>query len=134
MNRSQYDAYLNLFNSRDYDGVTSHFKHDAVIAFADIRLRGHDAIRRFYAFFHDHVSEQIRVNRFLSDDRSVMLEAVVRLEGKKRLTPEAIENHGYASILPLEKGQVIEIPQFIHYHLDGGEFSTALCAIATFEI
>jgi len=134
MNRDQYDAYLAFFNGRNYDGVVSHFNLDAIVAFADVRLQGHDAIRRFYGFFHDYVSEQIRVDRFLGDDESVMLEATVRIEAKKDLTQEILLQEGYPSLVPLSKGQVVEIPQFIHYHLKGGKFSTALCAMAMFGI
>ncbi len=132
MDQEKYDAYLAHFNSRNYDGVVSHFNPDATVAFADVILQGHDEIRRFYGFFHDYVSERIHVDRFLADDQSVMLEATVRVEAKKDLTQEILAQEGYPSLVPLGKGQVIELPQFIHYHLKDGKFSTARCAIAMF--
>ena len=132
MNRADYDTYLSHFNNRNYDGVVAHFNPDATVAFADVSLKGHDAIRKFYAFFHDHVVETIRVDRFLSDEQSVMMEAVVRVEAKKALTPEILQAQGYPSLAPLSAGQVIELPQFIHYHLENGKFSTARCVIAIF--
>lgn len=132
MNRKDYDVYLSCFNNRNYDGVTSYFNTDAAISFADVNLKGHDGIRNFYNFFHDYVSETIRVDRYLADDQSVMMEAVVKLEGKKDLTPEILQAQGFPSLAPLSAGQVIELPQFIHYHLENGKFRSAQCTIAIF--
>ena len=118
-----------MFNGRDYSGVLAHFNEDAAICFADVRLTGTDEIGRFYSFFHEYVSEEIHVERYLSDENSVMLEAMVRLEGKKDLGPEILKNSEYPSLHPISKGQIIEMPQFIHYRLSGGKFSLVTCLV-----
>lgn len=129
MNEAQYRAYLGLFNARDYDGVLAHFVPDCEVVFAGYGFRGHDVVREFYAFFHDHVDEQISLTRFHGGTETVALEAVVRLEGKKDLTAEMLDEKGLGRLFALARGQVIEVPQFIHYHMRDGKFAKALCAI-----
>jgi hypothetical protein len=129
MQREDYDAYLSCFNARDYEGVLSYFTDDCEVVFAGYCFKGHRAVRDFYAFFHRHVDERITVNRFLADDETIALEVVVRLEGKGGLTPEMLEKMGLSRLFVLEKGQVLEVPQFIHYHLQAGKFAKALCAV-----
>jgi hypothetical protein len=36
---------------------------------------------------------------------------------------------GFERLLTPAAGETIVIPQFIHYHLEGGKFARALCAI-----
>lgn len=129
MNRDQFDAYLAAFNRRDYDAVLSQYTQDGEIVFAGYAFKGHQAVRDFYAFFHAHVDERINVQRFVADDHTVVLEATVRLEGKSALTSGMLEAKGLGNLFQLEKGQVVEVPQFIHYHLRDGKFAKALCAI-----
>lgn len=129
MNLEQYCAYLELFNARDYDGVLSHLHHDAEIVFAGMALRGHQAVRDFYAFFHAHVDETISLNRFLGNDDMVALEGTVRLEARRDLTAEMLAAKGLERLVALKQGDVVEMRQFIHYHLTEGRFSGAECAV-----
>jgi hypothetical protein len=129
MNLEQYRAYLDLFNARDYDGVLSYFHDDAEILFAGYALHGHQAVRDFYAFFHEHVDETISLSRFLSADDIVVLEATVRLEAKHDLTAEMLAEKGLERIVALKRGNVVEMQQFIHYHMVDGRFSRAICAV-----
>ncbi len=129
MDQQAYRAYLDCFNRRDYDGVLAHFSDDPEIGFAGYAFRGRETIRAFYAFFHDHVTETIAIRRFVSDADMIAIEAVVRLEGRKDLTHAALEARGLGRLVPLAAGQIVEIPQFIHYHLRDGKFTHALCAV-----
>jgi len=130
VNRAAYDRYLAAFNARDYDTVLDHFADEFEVVFADVVLRTKPQIRAFYAFLRAYLDERISITRYLSDARTIAMEADVRLEGLKTLTPAMLEERGYGSIVPLDAGQVITIPQFIHYHLDEqGKFVRALCAV-----
>ena len=130
MDRLQYDDYLARFNARDYDGVLSFWADDFEIVFAGYRLRGRDQMLAFYRFFHQYVSESVHPSAFISDDRLLVIEAQVRLEAVQTMTPEIATEHGFGRLFCLPKGQVIEIPQFIHYHLDAsGRFTKAWCAV-----
>ena len=45
------------------------------------------------------------------------------------LTPAALASHGLERLVALQRGQVMTIPQFIHYHLQAGKIVRALCAV-----
>jgi ketosteroid isomerase-like protein len=129
MNRIDYDRYLALFNARDYDGVLAHFADSFELVFAGYVFRTRAEVKRFYEFLHAHVRESVTVHRFVSDGRLVALEADVRLEGIDDVTPAMLAAQGLERIVPIRKGQVITIPQFIHYHLENGKIVKALCAV-----
>jgi hypothetical protein len=131
MDRGAYDQYLLMFNQRHYDGVIGHFAEDCEISFAGYSIRGHQAICDFYAFFHDYVDDRITVTRFHGGAETVAIEAIVRLTGRQDLGAELLHAKGLGGLVPLQQGQVIEIPQFIHYHVQNGKFTRALCAIFT---
>lgn len=129
MDRLAYQRYLGHFNSRDYDSVVAHFQPEAEVRFGGVVLKGQAAIREFYAFFHEYVIETITVSRFAASDQLVALEATVRLEATRELTSGRLAGQGYPGLVPLSAGEVIEMPQFIHYHMVDGKFSLAVCLV-----
>jgi hypothetical protein len=129
MDRADYENYLALFNSRDYDAVLEHFTDDCEVVFAGYCFKGKQPVRDFYAFFHAHTKETITLQHFLAGEDMVALEAVVRLEGIEDMTPKMLEERGLSRLVGLPSGGSIELPQFIHYHLENGKFKKALCSI-----
>src|SRR5688572_7497627 len=118
MDRQTYDDYLRKFNARDYDGFLAFWDDDDVeISVVGTSLRSKEQIRQFYAFLHSYLGEEIVLKNYVSSDEMIALEATVRITGLKALTAETLEAQGLKGFLPLEAGQVVEIPQFIHYHL-----------------
>lgn len=129
MDRKHYDDYLAKFNTRDHEGVLGYYAGDFEIVFAGFRLRGRDELLRFYGFFHRYVRESIAVDRFVSDEHTLVIEARVRLECFVDLSPETLAEAGFPQFLALPKGAVVEMSQFIHYHVEGGKFTKAWCAV-----
>jgi SnoaL-like domain len=129
MDRAAYDRYVERFNARDYDAVLAHFADAFELVFAGHVFRTKDEVRRFYEFLHRHLIETITVQAFVSNESMVAMEADVRLEGLEDITPEALVEQGLEGLVPLRKGEVIIIPQFIHYHLSDGKIVRALCAV-----
>ncbi len=129
MRREAYERYLELFNAKDYEGVLSHFAPEFELVFAGHVFRTPDEVRRFYTFLHAHVEERISLKAFISDDDMVALEADVWLKGLRSPSAEEAAEAGVAGLLLPAPGQVIVIPQFIHYHLKDGKFAKALCAV-----
>lgn len=124
-----YQRYLGYFNSRDYDSVVAHFQPDAEVRFGGVVLKGHAAIREFYAFFHGYVIETITVSRFAGSEQLVALEASVRLEATRDLTADQLTSQGYPGLVPLSAGEIVALDQFIHYHMEDGRFALAACLI-----
>ena len=129
MDRKTYDGYLEKFNARDYDGVLAYYAPEFEITFAGYSFRSREAVLSFYRFLHEYVRESITVDAFVSSDALVALEARVRLEGIRPLPPGAAREAGFEHLMVPAVGQVLEIPQFIHYHLSGGKIVKALCAV-----
>lgn len=129
MSPIDYDAYLAAFNARDYDALLDYYGEEPDVRFAGYRLRGRKAIKDFYSFFHTYVLESIHYNRLIADDDTLVIEAVVRLEALADLTPQILAERGLERLYPLAKGQVVEVPQFIHYHIEKGKFVRAICSV-----
>ena len=129
MDRATYDNYARLFNARDYDGVLDHFADRFELVFAQYVFTTKDQVRKFYAFLHANVDEQVIVRKYVSDATMIAMEADIRLEGKVDMTPAMLAEQALDRIMPIAKGQVITIPQFIHYHLENGKIVKALCAL-----
>lgn len=130
MNRTDYDRYLACFNAKDYDGVLSFWADKFDLQFAGYRFTTPDEVRRFYAFLHEYLKETITVTAYVNDAHMVAMEAIVRIEGLKPLDQATLDAAGYGRLVPLAVGQVVEIPQYIHYHLCDGKIVRAGCAIA----
>ncbi len=129
MNRSEFEKYLRHFNTRAYENLKRYFADDILLKFAGYELAGKDQISRFYQFFHDHVDETIIIHQFAGDDENVMVDVTVRLEARKALTPAVLKENGYEHLVSLGQGDVIEIPQFIHYRIENDRFKEIRCVI-----
>jgi hypothetical protein len=129
LNRSEFDKYLGYFNSRDYKNAKSYFADDLVLQFAGYVIKGKKGFSDFYAFFHKYVDERVIVKQFAGDDENVIIDVIVRLEGKKDLTEKQLKENDYERLGAIKKGQIIEIPQFIHYRIVRGLFKEIRCVI-----
>jgi hypothetical protein len=129
MNRADYDRYAQAFNARDYDTVFDFYADGASIRFFGVDLGTRDAFKRFYAFLHAHVIETLTIERFASSNELVALEGVIRVEATKDLDAATLAAHGLDQFMPIAKGQVQEMRQYIHYHIAYGKFTSVGCAI-----
>lgn len=129
MQRERFDEYIRRFHARDYDGLLEFYGPEPEVIFAGYALRGRAAIKSFYAFLHQYIRESVTVDRYVADAHTVSLEATVRLEGIRDLTPEILAAQGYDRLVSMPAGVIVELPQFIHYHLEHGKFVSARCAI-----
>ncbi|NLD36754.1 MAG: nuclear transport factor 2 family protein [Desulfatiglans sp.] len=128
MTREEFDVYLKKFNSRDYDGFLKYFADDFEMVHVGGSFKTRESVKKFYAFLHNYIKESVIVDRFVSDEYNVVLEARVQIEGVKELTPEAVAASDWPKLTPLKVGQKAVIPQFIHYHLEKGKFKKVVCA------
>ncbi|MBN1907567.1 MAG: nuclear transport factor 2 family protein [Deltaproteobacteria bacterium] len=128
MTREEFDVYLKKFNGRDYDGFLEYFADDFEMIHVGGSFKTRESVKKFYAFLHNYIKESVIVDRFVSDEYNVVLEARVQIEGVKELTPEAVAASDWPKLTPLKVGQKALIPQFIHYHLEKGKFKKVVCA------
>ena len=129
MNRRDYDEYLARFNACDYDGLLSYYAPQFELSFAGYSFTSREEVKDLYRFLHAYVKESVVVEQFIGSETFVALEARVLLTGIKDLTPQVLQARGLGRLGPISAGQVVEIPQFIHYHLHEGRITRALCAV-----
>jgi hypothetical protein len=127
MNRNTFEAYLEKFNAADYTGFLEYYADNFEMIHAGGCLQSREEVMRFYDFLHHYLKETVIVDHFVSDEKMIAIEARVRIEGLIDLSAETIAASDYPGLLPLAKGQVIEIPQFIHYHIVNGKFVKVEC-------
>ena len=130
MQRAQFDRYVEAFNRRDYDAVLEFWAPEFSVNFVGYEFKTPEEFRNFYRFLHHYLAESIHIDEYIANDRMVVLEARVRIEGIRAITPEELRNSGFGRMGIPELGQVIEIPQFIHYHLKDGKFESVICAVS----
>lgn len=129
MTRDDYERYAAAFNARDYDAVYDFYAPGARIAFFGVDLGSRAAFKRFYGFLHDYVDETLSVDRFAASDQLVALEGVIRIAARRDLDAPTLQAEGLDQFFPIRAGEVQELRQFIHYHVQDGRFTAVHCAI-----
>jgi hypothetical protein len=128
MIREEFDVYLQKFNNRDYEGFLDYFADDFEMVHVGGSFKTRESVMKFYNFLHAYIKESVIVDRFVSDEHTIALEARVQIQGVKELTPETVAASDFPKLKPLTVGQIAVIPQFIHYHLENGKFVKVVCA------
>lgn len=129
MNRADYDRYAHAFNDRDYDTVFDFYAPGASIRFFGVDLGTRDAFKRFYSFLHAHVIETLTIERFAASNELVALEGIIRVEAIRDLDAATLAANGLDQFMPIAKGEVQQMRQYIHYHVVDGRFTSVGCAI-----
>lgn len=118
MTEDEYGAYCDYFNSRQYDKVLEYYVPDGEfeMEFFGQKLTKRAEFLKWYEFFHDYVVEEIVCNAWNAGEAMSCGEVIVRVTGKKDLTSEVAAAAGFHVEYPLLKGEVVDSPQFVHYH------------------
>jgi hypothetical protein len=129
MTKEDYARYAAAFNARDYDTVFDFYSDTPRMAFFGIQITTRDQLKAFYTFLHGFVTETITVEKFAASDELAAVEGIIRIEAFRDLTREVLDANGMQQFFPIAKGQVQEMRQYIHYHLEGGKIASVGCAI-----
>lgn len=130
LTREAYDRYVAAFNAKDYDAVADFYVDPPEMTFFGVKLRSRQALKDFYGFLHDHVKESVTVLNFAASDTLTAIDAVIRVEGVKALTREALDARGLHGFFPIAAGEVQEMRQFIFYTIKDGLIARVECALA----
>jgi hypothetical protein len=129
MTREDYERYAAAFNARDYDAVFDFYAENPRMAFFGIEITTRQQLRDFYTFLHAYVRETITIEKFASSDELAAVEGIIRIEAFRELTREDLDANGMQQFFPIALGEVQEMRQYIHYHLEGGKIASVGCAI-----
>ncbi|MBO9723580.1 MAG: nuclear transport factor 2 family protein [Novosphingobium sp.] len=132
MDRAEYQKYADAFNSRNYDAVYDFYAEDVEIAFFGVNLGSREEFKRFYNLLHAHIVETLTISKFASSPELVALEGTIRVEATRTLPASTLEEAGLPTTFAIEAGQVLEMPQYIHYHLnEAGKITSVGCTLAS---
>ncbi|RIV88112.1 nuclear transport factor 2 family protein [Aurantiacibacter xanthus] len=129
MTREDYERYAAAFNARDYDAVFDFYTDTPKMAFFGITITTREQLRTFYSFLHSYVRETIAIEKFASSDELAAVEGLIRIECFRDLTREDLDANGMEQFFPIKAGEVQEMRQYIHYHLDHGKIASVGCAL-----
>lgn len=129
MTREDYERYVEAFNTRDYDAVFDFYTDTPKMAFFGIEITTREQLRQFYTFLHSYVRETVQIEKFASSDELAAVEGLIRIECFRDLTREALDANGMEQFFPIKEGEVQEMRQYIHYHLEGGKIASVGCAL-----
>jgi hypothetical protein len=129
MTREDYDRYVAAFNARDYDAVFDFYAEHPKMAFFGIEITSREQLKEFYGFMHRYVKETVTVERFAGSEELAAVEAIVRIEATDDLTRDILDARGMEQFFPIAKGEVQEMRQYIHYHLQDGKIESVGCAL-----
>jgi len=129
MTREDYERYAAAFNARDYDAVFDFYAENPRMAFFGVEITTREQLRAFYTFLHTYVRETITIERFAASQELAAVEGIIRVEGIDDLTREELDARGLEQFFPIGKGDVQEMRQYIHYHLEGGKIASVGCAL-----
>lgn len=118
MNEADYHRYIAAFNARDYDTLETFFSDDFVLENAGFAVRGTQAFRDFYAFFHEFCAEQVEFREFFPGRQGFVANVVIHFSGLKSLSPQVLADRGYPGMSVVPKGVTVPVEFYIHYQLN----------------
>lgn len=115
MTEEYYGRYVAAFNERRYDDLCTFFAPDVVLETVGREIVGHQGIKDFYGFFHDHVKETVTLKDFLGSDRLTFVDAVIRFEGIKGISQQMLDDRGFGGMTPIPQGVAVDVNFLIRY-------------------
>ena len=129
LTREAYDRYVAAFNAKDYDAVADFYVDPPLMTFFGVEIRSRQALKDFYGFLHDHVKESVTVLNFAASETLTAIDGLIRVEGVKDLTRDALDARGLHGFFPIDAGEVQEMRQFIFYTIKNGLIERVECAL-----
>jgi hypothetical protein len=118
MTGDDYHRYIEAFNARDYATLETFFADDFVLENAGFAVRGKQAFRDFYAFFHGYCREEVRFREFFPGRSGFVANVVIGFTGLKDLSADVLAKRGYAGMNVVPKGVAVDVEFYIHYILN----------------
>jgi len=122
MNRKQYLEYVDHFNNKRYDAVTSYFAPDITVEYFDNAygakipartLHGPEEFAASYKALHAHTREILELRDFMSEGNLMFVELYTEFHTFK----DAISNAGE----PWKKGDTRIMINWVVYDMEGGK-------------
>ena len=110
--RQAFLAYAKAFSDAQFEVFPAYYHDDVVLELTTVRLEGRQAIVDFYRGMFARIRETITLHRLIADGQGLCADIVS--------TFTCVEDASDFAPLPLKKGQVLTIPLYVVYKLEGG--------------
>lgn len=118
MTEDDYHRYIAAFNARDYAALETFFADDFVLENAGFAVRGKQAFRAFYAFFHQFCREEVAFREFFPGQQGFVANVVITFTGLEELSQAELDARGYPGMTPVPVGVSVPVEFYIHYMLN----------------
>ena len=117
MNREQYLEYVDHFNNKRFDAVTSYFTPDITVEYSsvwgDLTLNGPREFIDHYKFLSEHAREVLELGDFMESGDLLFVELYTEFHCFKDLPA--------SSGMSLKKGEVSIMTNWVLYNFEGGK-------------
>ncbi len=122
MNRKQYQEYVDHFNNKRYDAVTSYFTPDITVEYftnwtspkePPRTLHGPQEFMASYKALHEHVKEVLELRDFMTDRDLLFAELYTEFH--------CFKDYPTTSFQPLKKGDVTIMTNWVIYNMTKGD-------------
>ena len=113
--RQAFNEYTRAFSGADAAKFGSYYTDDVVCEVGGMTLVGRDGITGFYGEMFKKVRESLELHQLIADDNGLFANITS--------TFTAVEDASDFAPMPLKKGQVMRVPVFVYYTLQGGRIS-----------
>ena len=119
MNRGQYQEYVDHFNNKRYDAVTSYFTPDITVEYFTNwtnpkepakTLHGPQEFMASYKALHAHVREVLELRDFMVDRNLLFAELYTEFH--------CFKDYPTTSFQPLKQGDVVVMTNWVIYNLE----------------
>jgi len=119
MNRAQYQEYVDHFNNKRYDAVTSYFTPDITVEYftnwtnpkAPAKtLQGPQEFMASYKALHEHVREVLELRDFMENENLLFAELYTEFH--------CFKDYPTTSFQPLKKGDVVVMTNWVLYNME----------------
>jgi hypothetical protein len=124
VDRSTFDDYIRRFNARDATAFDDFIAPDMQMLNGGLRFTGVEGMKAHYAKIWASFSEELHVDRFVSDDETIAIRMWTHFT--------ALDDDPDSVFGPVEKDETFDFHGVILYHVENGKFTQIQVAYNSF--
>jgi hypothetical protein len=124
MDRSTFDDYIRRFNAQDTTAFDAYIAPDMKMLNGALELTGAEGMKEHYARIWSTFSEELHVDRFVSDERTIAIRMWAHFTAL-RDDPDSVFG-------PVSKDETFDFRGLILYHVEDGRFTQIQVAYNSF--
>ncbi len=124
MERKKFDDYINRFNARDETAFEDYIHPDAKVINGTLEIHGMQGMKDHYAKIWKSISEELHVERFVSDDHTLAIQMWTHFAVQK--------DDKDSPFGPVKAGESFDYHGVIMYRIENDKFTEIKVAYLSF--